>query len=114
MVIDELRLKLDKKSFELAKQYYRMENYKSATVAFNNALKEFPNSKFKEEMLFLIVKSNYELAINSVQSKKEERLRETLKSYRKFVDSYEKSQYLREAELIYRNTGRELDKIKVQ
>ena len=113
-LIDNLRGKLDQKTFEMAQQYFHMEQYKSAAVSFDLALKEFPNSAYKEDMLFLTVKSNYLLAINSVESKKEERLRDTLKSYRKFVDSYQKSEFMREVEMIYRNTNRELEKINAQ
>jgi outer membrane protein assembly factor BamD len=49
---------------------------------------KYPASKYKHDILNLSVLSNYELAINSIQSKKLERLNNTLKSYRKFVAEF--------------------------
>ncbi len=111
-MIDELRMKLEVKAFEIAKLYYQTENYKSATVALNNVLREFPESSRREEINFLMVKSSYLLAINSIETKKEERLTATIETYHKFVDSFDDSKYRREAEEYYSNALRELDKMK--
>ena len=77
-----------------------------------NALKTYPDSRFREDMLFLIVESNYELAINSIESKKEERLLDTIESYHKFADSYGESLKLKEAERWYGNALAELERIR--
>jgi outer membrane protein assembly factor BamD len=111
-MIRELRAKLEQKAFDNAKLYYLTENYKSATVALENMLRDFPESPHREEIEFLIVKSSYLLAINSVDSKKEERLSATIENYHKFVDSYAESKFLKEAEDYYADAIRELDKIK--
>jgi len=111
-MVDELRAKLEAKAYEIAKLYYQTENYKSATVALNNLLKDFPESSRKEEIEFLIVKSSYLLAVNSIETKKEERLTATIESYHKFVDSFQNSKYIREAENYYSSAIRELDKMK--
>ena len=60
-------------------------------VALEQTLVKYPESKYKEDIYYLLVKSNFELAINSVQTKKLERLNNTLKSYRKFVDEFPES-----------------------
>ena len=111
-MIDELRMKLEKKSFDNAKLYYLTENYKSATVALKNMMRDFPDSPHREEIEFLIVKSSYLYAINSIDSKKEERLNETIENYHKFVDSYQNSKYIDKAESYYADAIRELDKMK--
>ncbi len=112
-MIAELRSKLESKAFENARLYYQTENYKSATVALNTMLREFPESPHREEIEFLIVKSNYLLAINSVDAKKEERFNATIEAYHKFVDDYgSTSKLVKEAEVYYANSVRELDKIK--
>ncbi|MFM1930934.1 MAG: hypothetical protein RL226_237, partial [Bacteroidota bacterium] len=54
LLIAELNSKLERKSFEIARLYEKTQNYKSAVLALNNALKEYPNSPYKEEMMFLI------------------------------------------------------------
>jgi len=109
-LIDGMRLKLEEKSFALSKQYFHMQNYKAAVVAFENTLNDFPNTQYREEILFLTLQSRYELAINSIPSKKEERLRETIKSYRTFANAFDKSKFSREAESILRVAERELEK----
>jgi outer membrane protein assembly factor BamD len=103
-MIDKMRFKLERKSFEIAKLYYHMENYQSASVALKNTLKDFPATRYKEEILFLVLKSDFLLASNSVEKKKEERFRQTLKSYYTFVDNFSRSQYMKEAEKIYAET----------
>ena len=111
-MIDELRLKLEKKAFDNAKLYYLTENYKSATVALQNMLRDIPDSPHREEIEFLVVKSSYLLADNSIESKKEERLTNTIENYHKFVDKYKDSKYIKDAESYYVDALRELDKMK--
>lgn len=111
-MIGELRLKLEEKAFNNAKLYYLTEDYKSATVALQNMLEDFPDSPHREEIEFLIVKSSYLLAINSIDSKKEERLNETIEHYHKFVDSFQDSEFIKKAEDYYAGALRELDKMK--
>lgn len=112
-MIAELRSKLELKAYENAKLYYQMEEYKSSTVALKNLLEKFPESPHREEIEFLIVKSSYLLAVNSIDSKKEERLSDTIESYHKFVDDFgSNSKYVKEAENLYSNALRELDKMK--
>lgn len=100
-MIDELRFKLEEKEFSNAKLYFRTQHYKSAVVAFANLLKDYPASRYKEESYFLSFKSAYYYALNSIESKQEERLRGAKEEYLKLVDNFPKSRYLREAEAIY-------------
>ena len=111
-LINELRKKLAKKQFEIAKQYHKTENYKSAVIALNNALIDYPNYDERDEILYIILESNYLLAINSVSSKKEERLKETLMSYQMFADNYSESSRLEEATKIKESTQKQLKLIK--
>lgn len=85
--IEELRLKLEDKAYRVAMQYYRMEYYQASATAFMLLLKDFPDTKRRNKCSFLIVKSSYLLAINSIKSKKKERLEEVLKNYDKFAPS---------------------------
>jgi outer membrane protein assembly factor BamD len=100
-MIDELRFKLEEKSFNNAKLYFRTQFYKSAVVAFTNLLKDYPASRYKEESLFLSFKSAYYYALNSIETKQEERLKGAREEYIKLVDGFPKSRYLREAEGMY-------------
>ncbi len=66
--------KLEKKAFEIAKQYNTVSDYKAALVALDNFIADFPGTPYKEEALYYKFDSAYQLAINSVPSKMEERL----------------------------------------
>jgi len=111
-LIDKLRLKLQTKDYKNCVLYYDVSDYKASIVAFKNLIKDYPESKYTEEAHFLILKSQYLLAINSIDSKKKQRLQDTEKSYIKFIDQYAKSAYLKEAEGIYNATLKELNKWK--
>ena len=111
-MVADLRGRLERKSFEKGKLYFKMEKFRSATIALNSTLTEFPDTKYKEEVLYLILKSNYLFALNSIQSKKVERFEESIKSYYTFVDSFKSSKFVDEAESLYLSSVKELEKIK--
>lgn len=101
LLIDKLRGKLERKAYEIAKAYYFRSDWKASTPAFENFIKDFPESSHLEEVSFLIIKSWYLLAKNSIESKKPERLEKSMENYLKFVDLHPQSPYMKEAEGIY-------------
>ncbi len=109
-IIDKLRIKLETKSFETSKQYIMIEDYKAGLVELKNFLKEFPDSKYIEEVNYLVVKANYLLYQRSIDTKKQERLNNVIESYLKFVDLYPNSAFLKDAEGYY-NQAQKLKKI---
>ena len=111
-MVANLRARLERKSFEKGKLYFRMEKFRSAIIALNTTILEFPDTQYKEEVLYLILKSNYLFAINSVISKKVERFEESIKSYYTFVDSFKNSKFANEAESFYLSSLKELEKLK--
>ncbi len=108
-LIDELRNKLVYKSFLNAKLYYDFENYKAAVIAIGNSLKEYPDTEYREELMYMLLKSKYLLAINSVEDKKEERLSSALDEYFTFVDEFPESKYKKEADKFYETTAKLLN-----
>jgi len=74
VIVKDLREKLEKKSFEIAKQYNTITDYKSALVALDNFIADFPGTPYKEQALYYKLDSAYNLAINSIPSKMQERL----------------------------------------
>ncbi len=107
-IIDKLTLKLDRKKFEVAMLAYKTEQYKSATVLYDVCLEEFPQSVYKEQILFYKMKSYYNLAINSIEQKKMERFEETIKSYRTFVSAFPESLFIKDAENVRENATKKL------
>lgn len=108
-LIEELRDKLVYKSYLTAKLYFDFQSYKAAVVALTNSLKEHPDSKYREELMYMLLKSKYLLAINSIDDLKEERLTHALDEYFTFVDEYPESQYKKEVEKFYETTARLLN-----
>ncbi|NJK87905.1 MAG: outer membrane protein assembly factor BamD [Bacteroidales bacterium] len=84
-----------------AKLYYDLEDFKASIVALGNSLNEYPESKYREEILFLILKSNYLLAFNSILSKQKERYQATLDEYYSFITEYPESKYRKEADRMH-------------
>ena len=73
-MLDELGYKLEFKAYENARQYYKMGEYLSADVAFDNVLEDFPATKLKPKILDFKMKSKYELAMFSMPDKKKDRI----------------------------------------
>ena len=101
ILIDKLRSKLERKSYEVAKAYYFRDDWKAAVYAFENFIKDFPESGKIEEMRFYAIKACFLMAKNSIESKKLERVEKCMENYLKFVDLHPQSPYLAEAEGIY-------------
>lgn len=109
-MIDNMQLKLEQKAFEDASLYMDLGDYKAAVIAFDNFRKDFPDSKRNERAAFLRVKSQYKLALNSVLSKKEERLREAITLYEEFSDRFPASSFSKEGQGLYEKIRSELEK----
>ena len=104
-LIDELQDKLVYKSYLNAKLYYDFENYKAAVIAIDNSLKEYPDSQYREELKFMLLRAKYLLAMNSIEEKREERLSSALDEYFSFVDEFPESEHLKEAQKYYEDVA---------
>ena len=105
-LIIELRDKLVYKSYLTGKLYYDLGNYKAAVVALTNSLKDFSDTKYREDLMFMLLKAKYYLAVKSVEEKKEQRLSDALDEYFTFVDEFPDSEHLKEAEKFHETTAR--------
>lgn len=73
-LIDELSYKLEFKAYENARQYFKMADYKAANVTFENVLNDFPATKLKPKITDYIMRSRYQLAMNSIYDLKSDRI----------------------------------------
>ena len=108
-LIGTLKLKLEKKAFEIARLYLKMDNYLAAITSFDNLLKTYPGTNYREQTLYYLTESYYYYAINSIQSKKKERLQETLLVYDLFTTTFPDSKYKKNADNYYQNSRKLLD-----
>lgn len=94
-ILDKLYLKLETKDYDAVKLYDKTMRYRAAVSAAITFLEDHPKSMYVEEVNYLLVKNSKDLAINSIDSKKRERIEETKERYRTFVASYPNSDYLK-------------------
>ena len=100
--IAEMRDKIVEKSYMSGTLYYNLAEYKASIIALQNSLEEFPDTKHREELIFLLLKSNYLLAVNSIPERRVERYQDTVNQYYAFVGEFPDSPYRREADRMYR------------
>jgi outer membrane protein assembly factor BamD len=98
VIMDNLRLKLERKEFENVKLYAKMENYKAAAVSAESFLSAFPKSIFREDVYLILVKNSYFLAINSIETKKMERIEKAIERYLTFVTEFPQTTYRKEVD----------------
>ncbi|MBJ2124711.1 MULTISPECIES: outer membrane protein assembly factor BamD [unclassified Flavobacterium] len=96
--VQKLNGKLEKKAYENAKGYNTISDYKSALIAFDNFIADFPGTPFKEDALFYKYDSAYKLAINSIPAKMEERLKVAQTCYANLVKFKSDTKYKKEAD----------------
>ena len=97
-LVQELRIKLEKKAYEIAKQYHKTRDYKAAITAFDNFITEYPGSPFREQALYYKFDSAYEYAINSYSYAMPERLAAAKRYFEDYKRSYPDGEYINEAE----------------
>jgi outer membrane protein assembly factor BamD len=101
----ELRAKLEKKYFEIAKTYYRtadydLRNYKAAIQAFDNLLEDFLGTKFKEEALYYRLKAAHDFVLKSTDRRKEERIEVAIEAHSKLEKNFPESQFMEDSNLM--------------
>jgi len=102
----EMKDKLVDKSYLTAKLYYDLEQYKAAIIALNNSLDDYPETKHREELMYLLLRSSFLLAENSVPSRKKERFQSTLDEYFSFIGEFPQSQNAKDAQKMYERADR--------
>ena len=112
-MLTELDGRLDRKAYENARLYYKMEDYQAASVALKNVLKDDSENIYREDILYHIAMSSYKYASMSVQEKQRERYLVFVDDYLNFVGEYPESSYRRELDGLYRRVQRILGRNSV-
>ncbi len=100
-LIQDLRDKLESKAYSNAKLYlttgeYDAQNYRSAVIAFRNVLRDYPDTKYAEEINYLTIKAQVLYSQNSLETKQEERFTEAITMADEFTEDYPSSKYLKD------------------
>ena len=110
----ELGERLDRKAYEGAKLYYKMEDYLAARVAFRNVLKDDSENMYREDILYYIAMSSYNYAHLSVPEKQKERYLTFVDDYFNFIGELPDSHYRKELDAVYRKAQKALGKNPVE
>lgn len=109
----ELTTKKEKKAFEIAKQYNKLGEFnydmlKSAIASLDNFVSDFPGSIYREEALYIKVEASTNLALNSFESLKPERLQTAKAAYNNLKKQYPETKYAEEADDLLQTIEKEL------
>jgi len=96
-LVKELEFKIEKKAFEIAKQYNRIRDYKASVKSFNNFLSDFPGTSLREDAMFYRFLAMFNLETKSVDYLKVERINEAQNYYNTLVKVFPNTKYLEEA-----------------
>jgi outer membrane protein assembly factor BamD len=97
-IIDKCHAKMELKEERNAALYYNVGQYRAAAVAYTNLMNEFPDSEKSDQYKILVIKSYFQFAEMSVDTKKEERFEKVLAECNDFIDRFPESKYLKDAE----------------
>ncbi len=100
--------KIEKKVFENAKQYNTISDFKSAIVALDNFISDYPGTIYKEDALFYKFDSSYKLAINSVAAKMQERLVNAKVAYGNLIKNNQNKEYKEKADQMLARIDKDL------
>lgn len=108
-LIDGLRNKMEVKAFSQGQLYFDLKQYQAAIQSFENLLKDFPETKESEKVKYMIIRSNYLLAQNSIVDKKEERFQLVVDKSNSFLVKFPESSYNKEINDLLNNSIRNIN-----
>ena len=107
-MLEDLNERLDRKAYEGARLYYKMEDYLASRVALRNVLKDDSENMFREDILYYIAMSSYKYAQLSVHSKQRERYLIFVDDYFNFIGEIPESKYRKELDAVYQKVQKAL------
>ena len=123
IMIFSLQDKLVMKDYLSAKLYYDLgayngnasmtadglingNNFLACITTAQNALNDYPYTSMREELSILLLRAKYKLGSESVEEKKEERMREAIDEYYAFKNEFPESKYIKEVENIFKDASK--------
>ncbi len=107
-LIEEMRIKLAKKSFRAAEQFYRLRYYNAAAIYYGLTLEVFPETKWAELALVNQIRAYTTFAENSVPARQEERFQKAVDAYETYLQLFPRGENRQLAEEFYDNASRGL------
>lgn len=111
-ILRELQIKLETKAYHGSKLYHKIGVLNSALTAFDNFSINYPDSKFNAELQFLKIETSFQMAEQSIPSKKKERYRNVITLYEEYVEDYPESVWVESAVKYYDDALNQLEKFE--
>jgi len=105
-ILFELQEKLADKEYRAAKLYYNLgtytgNNYRACIITAENALKSYPDTKFREELIYLMLCSKYEMAIVSIDERLQGRYRDVVDEYYNYLNEFPDGKYIKQVSKLF-------------
>ena len=112
-IMFELQEKLALKELIATRQYFNLgnymgNNYQSCVIYAQNALKSYPYSQYREELLYYSVRAKFEMAEQSVLEKKSMRYRDVLDDYYAYINDFPDGKHVKEVLRFYDKSIQEI------
>lgn len=111
-LIQNLRDRLETKSYANSKLYYTIGSYQAAVISIGNTLRDYPDTKYAEELDLLTIRAQFEYAKHSREDRQEERFNQDVAYAQQFIDKYPNSKYLGEAKEYIRDSNNAIARTK--
>ncbi|MDL2312182.1 outer membrane protein assembly factor BamD [Bacteroidales bacterium OttesenSCG-928-B11] len=113
-MLDQLREKLARKDYEVAKLYYYTGNYQAVQISIRNFMKDFSFSDLAPDACYLLVQSNFDYAKKSVDSKQMERYLQCLDAFETLKANHPVSPLVEQAAKIVAEAEKNMEKINAK
>jgi outer membrane protein assembly factor BamD len=87
-IIDKCRTKLELKDYKNAQLYYDLGYFRAAGVALNSLMNSYPDSEKSDQYKLLIIRADYQYALQSIEEKKEDRFEQVVTQCNEFIDRF--------------------------
>ena len=95
-LIDKLREKLELKAFEVGNLFFKTGDLQAAILTYNNMLKEYPDTRYREDALYMLMKAYNLFAEKSIEARLTERYGLVYETCDKILQDFPKSKYTKE------------------
>jgi outer membrane protein assembly factor BamD len=114
-MIEDLQKRFEEKAYQESMLYLRLTNglypgdfYRACIINFQNFAKDYPDSKYNEELAFRLIEVSLAYGERSIFDKKEDRLNDVFKFGEQFKRKYPESKYFGAVDPILKKTENEL------
>ena len=114
-IMFELQEKLAYKELLNAQLYYNLgtymgNNYLACIITVDNALKDYPYSRYREDFIFLKIRAKYELALVSITDRIQGRYRDVVDEYYNYTNEFPDGKYTRQVQRFFETSSRQINR----